>query len=329
MNYKVFDCWHHLDRVEKDLNELYLKKFDKVILYGAHEWAPWQCNFFTELEDICTKTNTKLTIIIGTEKNEVQMPKFTCEHEFIYWPTHFFTRTFVYLETLKKKKPTVDSYQFHFISLNFTARPHRCLLIDLLTKHKLTHFNAISWHDPKVQYDWKYFKPKLLTLSDKLFTHTRNYNNVPMEYHTSFAQLISETVEDYLFVTEKTVTALFLEKPFLAASCKGYHAFLNKLGFENYDEIFNYDFDQIEDMEQRYEAVIQNFKNLFQIPLSELKNLHEKLQPKLHRNKLKALEIAKNYDLYPELVKELIEDYNKNNIEHDKILLNIYKRVYG
>lgn len=331
MNYQLIDVWGklHVDKWQDRTNTLYNTKFDKVILYGAHEWGYWYSASWNNLLKACKDTGHKLTIVLGSkELFTTKEPKLDIDYEIIYWPTHYFSRTYHFLETLTNDTLQVDNYKYHFVSMNYRPRKWRCLLMDLIAKNKLQYVNAISWHDPKIDYDWKYWKPRLMQLSDTSFTQTRNYNVLPNEYYQSFAQLISETRIDALFVSEKTVTALFMEKPFLVASCSHFHEYLDTLGFLRYDEIFDYSFDTEEDTETRFSLLIDNFKNLSKVPFKDLPKLREKIQDKLRYNKQRAYDIVHDYDLYPDVAKELINMYKQDGIKLSGILVNMYENTF-
>lgn len=329
MKYQVFDLWNTLSKTQEQLQSLYNTRFDRVLLYGPHEWNYWEWPEWNKLITACGETNHKLIIITSTKKFfTIEEPTIEIDHEIINWPTHYFSRTYNHLEPLRNGIPTVDNYQHHFVSMNYRPREWRCMLMDLIAKNKLQHFNAISWHDPNIEYDWKYWKPRLMQLSDTSFTQSRNYNILPNEYHTSFAQLISETRIDTLSVSEKTATAIFMEKPFLVASCSYFHEYLDKLGFLRYDEIFDYTFDTIEDTETRFNLLIDNFKNLSKVPFKDLPKLKEKIHDKLIYNKQRAYDIVHDYDLYPDVVKELINVYKQEGIKLSGILVDMYEKTF-
>jgi len=329
MKYQVVDMWGTIEKSQDRIQTLYDTRFDKVILYGPHEWNYWQCKPWDSLVKACSDTGHKLTIVTSTKRFFTdEEPHVDIDHEIINWPTHYFSRTYVNLESIKDYIPNTSDFKHHFVSMNYRPREWRCLLMDLIAKNKLQHFNAISWHDPNIDYDWKYWKPRLMQLSDTSFTQARNYNVLPKEYYQSFAQLISETRIDTLSVSEKTATAIFMEKPFLVASCSHFHKYLDELGFLRYDEIFDYSFDTVEDTETRFSLLVDNFKNLSKVPFKDLPKLRETIQDKLRYNKQRAQDIVFDYDLYPEVIKELIDVYKTEGVILNKILVNMYENTF-
>jgi len=330
MKYQVFEFWHPLERVKPKIDELYTQRFDKVIMYGPHEWSYWDSYYWDELDKACYETNHELIVVTGSaEFYSDEEPKNKANVKIVTWPTHFFSRTYVHLEPIHTGFPEVNQFQHHYAFMNYQPRYWRCMLMDLVAKHKLIHWAAVTWHKPDTDvYQWKYWKPRLMQLSDKSFTQTKNQNILPIEYYQSFAQLVSETRVDTMFLSEKTVTPIFMGKPFLAASCINYHAFLEKLGFKLYDEIFDYSFDTEPDMEKRFEMLLENFKRLTKLPLSELPKLKEKVQEKLDYNKKLAYDIVFDYNLYPDVVKELVDIYKKDGTVMNGILVDMYQKVF-
>jgi hypothetical protein len=203
---------------------------------------------------------------------------------------------------------------------------HRCLLIDLLAKHDLMKYGAISLHNAPVPelYQWKYFDYKPLVL-DQQFPTEKDFNTLPDQYYESFAQLISEASGDTIMMSEKTAIPLLLGKPFLVASQMHFHKFLKGLGFELYDEIFDYSFDDEPDEEKRYEMLLDNFKRLCQIPLSELPKLQQLIANKIFFNKKHARSLVFDTATCPELAMEVINCYKDTGTIIDKHLIDDYE----
>ena len=81
-------------------------------------------------------------------------------------------------------------------------------------------------------------------------------------------------------------------KPFLVVGAKGFHQHLVRLGFQLYDEIFDYSFDEEDTDEARCEGIAKNIKKISNLSTPELRNLYNILLSKLKFNKLLALKLA-------------------------------------
>lgn len=240
--------------------------------------------------------------------------------EFIYWDTFWFTETYNKLHSTYQDLP----YQYHFVCLNGRRRNHRAKFIDNLYKEKLFDFGCISWLNlphttKKKSYEFKYWEPKILNLdldSHLLNSPIANIHKVlyagvdcnppagcnpPPQYNTSFIQIIVETSIDRHFITEKTIVPLMLNKPFLAFASKGYHKLLSNFGFQLYDEVFDYSFDEKENEDERIAGILENLKKIVSFDLGYCKNIYTKLAEKLEYNKALAIKIAKDKNLVPEV----------------------------
>lgn len=111
-------------------------------------------------------------------------------------------------------------------------------------------------------------------------------DEVPLEYDHSCIDLVGESFVDgrSIQITEKTVKPLAYKKPFISIAGRGYHRFLQKHGFELYDELFDYDFDDIVDAPQRLLEIEKNIKKILKIKTITLHNKIVSMREKLHHN---------------------------------------------
>lgn len=318
--------------------------YDKFVVYGQMEWQTYRSWGFNDMLDAANSQNRKLICITGAASLKEDFPYNNIIVE--NYPTSFFTDAYCRLYTYDDHMPVYidklnsDNFTHPFITLNHRAHIHRCEMIDLVYKNNLFDKNVIVWHNAENNdfYKFKYWQPHELKLNDS-YTKTFNMYKLPTQYFNCFAQLVSEATEEATFVTEKTATPLFLKKPFLVASVVGYHKFLQNLGFVLYDEIFDYSFDNIEDRTIRYESLLQNFVKLNNIKPQELTELYHMISEKLEYNRLRIVEVAKNY-LYTsptmaETIKlqsqsnEIIDLYSYSLINESLPLANqVYNKVH-
>jgi hypothetical protein len=233
------------------------------------------------------------------------------------WPTFWITQTlnltfrqnldyYFFTEQIELKKTTIV---YPFITMNNVGKYNRCLLIDLLSKNNLIDIGAVSWHNFSIDasYNWRWTTPEqsVRVLSDsERYLRNKHLNQFipPTEFSQSFMSLISETVDRTIFLTEKTATPLLFKQPFLVQGAVGFHRYLESLGFKLYDEIFDYTFDQIDDIEQRTQLLLDN---ILRIRDKNLLELYQIIKPKLDYNQQRVFEIAKNSDFVPMVVKSI------------------------
>ena len=250
------------------------------------------------------------------------------------WPTYWLYKTYgqfyntsCYNERIKRKQEA-QGLKYHFIMMNNRSHKFRCELIDKLAEHNLLNHSAYSWNNADTfltnGYQFKYFDGFQKTFNDGFKTTGGQYY-LPTEYFESFAQLISESDPNRLFFSEKISIALITGKPFLAAAGLHIHKYLkDTLGFKLYDEIFDYSFDNEPDQSKRSAMIVENFKNLCNLSIEQLKELEVNLNDKIIYNQNRAKEIVQNVNYIPKPVQDCIEIYRKtNDIVHEKLISDV------
>lgn len=210
-----------------------------------------------------------------------------------------------------------------FITLNNKPWKFRCMMMDYLCEYNLLKYGTYSWlkdGDFSLNYKFRCFDDKF-----KKLNHVVNEDNVEGEfvpfldnlYGNPLINLITESNEDEIGITEKTCKSLLIGQPFIVYSKSGFHKVLEDFGFELYDEIFNYNFDSFEKPIDRMKGICINLKNLKNKNLSEL---YSSILPKLQRNQKRAFDIIKNQKFIDKKYLKLLKD-NKEfiNIEYPKV----------
>lgn len=295
-------------------------------------FAQWEHEFFSNLEfnqilDCAKQRNIPVDIVTGAAKYFVNLPR-KDDYNLYHFPEVFIYRSAHQLALLGNDCSIKDieslDYKFHFISLNRLAHQHRMEMMDMLALHDLVDSNAISWHNIRpYPYTYKFWTPKELTLTDKFTTEWNTYT-IPEEYYTSFAQLVIESTTESIFITEKTTLPLQAGKPFIAATCAGYHKCLEQMGFKLYTEIFNYDFDSEENQTMRFSMIADNFRKLSVLPLSELQSLAKTVKDKVLHNKKLIRNMVKDLAHYPKPIQDIIDIYEMTGEEVDQYTISDY-----
>jgi len=336
MNYACINQWDGLTWPvfkEKVLGGNY----DKVILFGQNEWAWYYQNpEFYEVLEYCKERNIPIEILTAAceENYPNTMDYVNVPMDYVnvhWWDTYWIGKTYKDLIgnaehtglPPRSINPHDDvQHEYHFISMNNRPHQHRCLFLDLMAKHDLMQYGALTVrHEDPIMYKWRYFDFRRMYLSDGI---KYDQYKLPNEYFNSFAQLISESSGDVQFISEKTATPLILGKPFLVAGASGFHSMLQRMGFELYDEIFDYSFDSEPDNEKRYDMIMKNFVRLCRTPINKLNRLRKQVAHKVMRNKNRAREITYDLNLYPKIALDTINYYKETGIELDHRLIQNY-----
>lgn len=256
----------------------------KIIIYAAEE-------FELMLDECMIDSKTNLIWIFGGADLSFYR---LYPGKVILWHNFYMYESFLNLNKQFLRKDSAITKIF--ISMNHRAHLHRCLLMDTLEKYNMGDKGFVSWRGvDQADYKFNYWNPRNLQFDDGFLGKNGMYT-LPREYNNALINLISESNTKTIFVTEKTYNAIFAEKPFIIQGAVGIHRYLSRLGFEMYDEIFDYTFDEVADIIDRTEMIVQNLKKLEDKNLNELKII---LSKKAKRNKQRAINIIKNRQYIP------------------------------
>jgi len=200
-----------------------------------------------------------------------------------------------------------------YITMNNLAKRHRSRMMDMLAKYNLIDLGAIAWRnsargvedesnytDNPYDYPYEYWVPKRMYLDfEDNKTSFVNQNIMPSQYKNSFMQLVAESEDIDFILSEKTAVPLLMNKPFLVVGCKHFHKKLQDMGFVLFDEIFDYSFDDLDDITERTELLVKNIDNLKNKTVDELNELTRLIRPKLEHNRKLALHyVKKTIDIF-------------------------------
>jgi hypothetical protein len=341
MKYITHNQWSGDNKFIEFYHRVLNEEWDKIIIFCQNEWEWYNHEpiHWKLLQEHCKSIGRPIHVIVGAAEKDfpVQIDNIVVT----YWATAWFSRT--YTNAIRSNSTGIfinplgpAEYTHHYFNFNHRPKSHRCRVIDQLAKHNILKHGKVSIHDSEVYsgyaqeawrtYNWKHFNFTPLEVDHEKFTvnsHSQMFA-VTDVHKKAFCQLVSETTDRSYFISEKTIMPLCAGKPFLVASRQGYHKMLVDLGFVLYDEIFNYSFDDVTDEDIRYEMLVDNYKRLCEIPLSELPFITHKISDKLLHNKNRVREIVYDRNLKPDLVKEILAHYTKTGEEVDHLLCSLH-----
>ena len=321
-----------------DVSHILLDYLQEVLYTNPAEFVHYE-----KLLEVAHKHDIPVTIVTPYIESMPPLLDFTQPRysriNMIYVPSFWFRRTYMFWTTqgnldmnLAKNVDMRDmnygkdlsDFKYPYICTNNIAKMHRCLIMDLLCKHNLIDVGAIAWRDiirafdndrelypdltdsQRGNYKYQYWTPKRMFLDYDLSDF--HQETVPDQYNQSFMQLVTESDDDTAFFSEKTATPILLNKPFLVAGGQYHHRELNRLGFVNYDELFDYSFDVEPDITVRYELLVQNVKRISMLPTEELSRLYKQIFPKLVHNKQLAMTYINDTPVELDSVLKLLEN---------------------
>jgi len=210
-----------------------------------------------------------------------------------------------------------------FSHLNFVHRMHRQLFSKFLIKEKLYKNNLVNINASEgkptsnIKFknkvlgipfnhrtEWFYNKKFLDLWRDvplKYIQHPDTTKNMGMPYlqflqHASF-NIVSETVFDYPFpyYTEKTVQPILCKRPFIMIGPAGNLKNLKAIGFKTFSNYIDESYDNIEDPNERLEAIMELVLSLDTKSHEELKEMVSNMKNTLLHNYTCMLKKIKHF----------------------------------
>jgi hypothetical protein len=119
------------------------------------------------------------------------------------------------------------------------------------------------------------------------------------DYHQTFISIITETLTcpGTLFLSEKTWKPLLVGHPFLTFGNKGTLNYLKSIGYMTFDKWIDESYDDMEDENDRYKALVFELNKFNSKSIDELKQIRQEMKPILTHNQIMFRKMFRNrYD---------------------------------
>jgi hypothetical protein len=176
-----------------------------------------------------------------------------------------------------------------------------------LFSYGINSWNRLSdtYFDKK--FEFKYWNEEILKVDD--FNNETGYvANDSILKINSLINVITESAIHSIVFSEKTWKSVLIEQPFIVLGSQYQNTKIKELGFELYDEIFDYSFDTKPNIDDRVEGIVYNLLRLKDLNYNDLYDL---IEPKLKRNKKQMLRLCIKDDYIP---KDFADLYVKHNM---------------
>lgn len=273
--------------------------------------------------------NTKVEIIHGGHGDFEFEQKFLLDHDPFsimsptryFFPLYFLYHTFYEYSSRYSNRPNIEySPGAHFTCYNRNPRAHRLILLHYLNEEKVLDSNYYSYiytnynrelYELMYTFDFTQIKIKENNLEEKSDVDT-NYYSLHSSYLNSAFQLVTETSDDIIFLTEKTFYPILTKKPFIIFGAPYTNKVLEKFGFKLYTDVFDYSFDEVLNTEERAKLISKEVHRVCKeySPTA----LYDKLQVTAEHNYKTALDILNNKKYIPKKFLEWERVYRDNSI---------------
>lgn len=315
MKYKFFFPWSIPDISYDFLNE-YIENNPntKIVIFNPEELDIYQA-WYDEKHKIDKVLDKNKSIIeywlLGLDKKDFTTGLKNITQ--VRWPLIDIFYTISQSNITQK----VDNIDKLFVFLNNKSHPERCWLIDELSKEGLLNHGYISWLKNETSlYHFKYYDNQQRILDSSSF---QRGNIFPKQYYKGLFNIISESV-DYADISEKTYGAILNKKPFLIQGSRYIHQYLRSLGFQLFEELFDYDFDQYSTYKKRSRLITTQ---LHQYRNADYNQLYQRILPKIEYNYNHLMQLSKDKNSVPSLFRYYYENHHQEYFNKSE-----YKMAY-
>ena len=223
----------------------------------------------------------------------------------------------------------------NFIALTSGPKDFRLLTLDQFYKHQYFEYSYVPdfhWDSKafvteqgikewtvylKNNFHFKYNKRKLTEIKESSKKIGKDVFNYFLPYE-NFQTCCDVVLESYFvgptFITEKTYKEFIFKRPFLLLGSAGINQSLKDLGFELYDEIFDYSFDSENDNFTRLKKFWNQIYRYIDLRPTIFRKILNVLDDKIEYNRKKYIEWYINYALnMPKSVEKILFSQNKKH----------------
>lgn len=267
--------------------------------------------FLQQINDIVKKNNNRVIVISISDTSDPFLLSLT-HFKFISFPLAALYGVFskigennikTYYNDIKKNY--LQSPKYFLKCLNHNRNKSRIIMIDLLEKNKLLQdpstlysWNAMDTYDEDIP-DFKYYSGEYRKVDDVIGKWDSQYVS-PILKRNSILHLIGETSHLIDGFTEKTFKPIVYGEFFILYGVKNQNRSLAEFGFKIFDNIIDYEFDQISDEQNGIEKIVSQVKKLKNIPITQI--LNKTIDSVLYNSEL-SMSIFKNKKYLPNILK--------------------------
>lgn len=323
-----------------DAKDLAVGRYLHVVdLHGTPRLRrPW-CYFYDQEPltsssvDACIVSNTRKSFkVLANSEQSVLKKQILQEHQYQDW--YYFFHGFAALDWYRDGQYFDQNINWTkpYMSLNrlhVNDRSYRLNLVARLCQQNLLEQGHVSLHLDHNEYgSWQQEiaspNTRLSKHACKLITENLDQSLVLDQvastgnisagfghqefelWKSGFCHIVTETVfyHDKLHLTEKIFKPIVAQRPFMLAAAPGNLAYLKSYGFQTFDQWIDESYDTIVDPDLRLQAIVDQTSRLCAMSDSDLRQMHQEMQPVLEHN---FRHLYTNFKKY--IVNELVDNF--------------------
>lgn len=274
-------------------------------------------DYVDQIKDAVENRNIKITVLIGKAPEHKLKPAVQISNscyaedldgidvlteiseyaDIVCWPEFFmFFSPAHFLNTMEKSGNKWPLSLFRdnrnikqlFTMFNGVPHIHRCEMMDQLAKNDLLADNFVTWREINHSYRFNYWTQEIIDDPRAQYLPDGNLNqfcNRNPSYYRTLLDVVPESNAVIRVWTEKTVRPIVNFRPFLIHGAPGANLKLKELGFEIFEELFDYSFENIGLDQHRASIIAQQLSDLQKkYGPDGYNDLYDQLKPKLIHN---------------------------------------------
>lgn len=293
-----------------------------VFPYSQRKWTDEQLSVIESITSISSdkpKSKNFINLTCGPKLLRLLLLDKYYHHEYFeysYFPWHHGTKND--FDTYSVFEP-IEWHEGQKIKINKKETSKICWTnpIDMCFLHDSAPFKELT--ESKKFIDFFSFRDSYETFNTLL----------PVEVFTTNCDIVTESYLNYdsVHFTEKTYKEFIYKRPFLLFGAKNQNMIMKKLGYELYDEVFDYEFDTYDTVEQRFNAYCKQINRFIDMKPEKFRNILTCLNDKIEHNFnhfMREYEESKKID---KLISSTYDGKRLNNLfENSKPLLAEYEK---
>ena len=252
------------------------------------------------------------TLVVSEKSSTIEEISRKYQLKILYYFFHGFAALDWYrgFYALNYNKSVVRIYKYDYITFNRIVgadRSYRCYFVSKLIEKKLLSHGQVSFGLDSTSPSWK---QELIDVNSNLSPAARKFcfqhlssietpliidgdtipgtasSDIAKNVDDSFWHVVTETVfyHDKLHLTEKIFKPIVSKQPFMLLAAPGNLAYLKSYGFKTFDSVIDESYDNIQDHEQRTDAVVDQLNWYCNLSPREKFEIARKLEPIIEHN---------------------------------------------
>ena len=277
--------------------------------------------------------HSDLTILLHSEQHSEHVDRFQQQG---YVPVYYWSHGMIALDWFRYAEydpilnfdPTQPTHDFLIYNRAWAGtREYRLYMTEQIVAHGLTQYCKMSFNADDNGYygQYQFINPEFQISNFELekffpknnYTANASADYCGEDYATTGIEIVLETLFDdsRWYLTEKALRPIACGRAFMLMATAGSLQYLRQYGFKTFARLIDESYDQIQNPQQRLQAVIKEMSRISALPQQEKTHLFCELNQIAEQNK---------YHFFNKFFNQIKQEY-VNNIDHAITIVDQHK----